>query len=134
MRAPTRLMRTTLPARGRRSLLGKICSLTIEHKLSKDNKTYAKIANASKIVRGTATPKFRLPHFTWDIDDGSALVPPSWMPFVMGQKLEDYVQASYEWRARNEGTNGHTNRPPNGGGATGARPQFDQPDEENPIC
>lgn len=80
--------------------LGRSCVLTVKHGESAKKNTYAKIESVTPVPKGLAVPPAeRCKPFTWEIHEGAELPPErEWLPFVYGEKVEDVIKGSYEWR------------------------------------
>lgn len=83
-------------------LVGRPCTLNVARGATKAGKEYAKVAGASKPMKGLATPEPATTTFTYNVRDetSSAGEPevPAWVPYVYGQKPGDVIRRSSEWR------------------------------------
>jgi hypothetical protein len=76
------------------ALLGTPCLLTLVHKSSQNNRTYAKIDSIGPLPKGMAAPPATLTPFCWEIGDAAEL--PGWLPFVYGEPAQDVIARSAE--------------------------------------
>lgn len=82
------------------SLLGKPMLLTLVHKTSSNQNTFAQIANVTAVPKGMQVPKPKHKPFTWEMNPAKVkdLEQHNWLPFVYGTPVVDRIKLADEYR------------------------------------
>jgi hypothetical protein len=108
--------------------LGRPCVLTVKLGKSGKGNDYAKIEAVAPVPKGlNVPPAARCKPFAWEISEPGVGLPGdwSWLPYVYGEKVEDIIKSSYEYKGEAVPTSDR-----NGSGSEGAAPH---PDDPNPA-
>jgi hypothetical protein len=79
-------------------LIGKPCLLSLVHKQSQNNNTYAKIDGVGALPKGMAPPKATLTPVTWEIGPDKEPPAEDWLPFVYGEPVKTVIERSREFK------------------------------------
>jgi hypothetical protein len=85
-------------------LLGAPAMVSVVHRVSKNNRTYADIATVTRVPKGMKVPEQILPSLKYDIENGADAVFEQLPKF-----LQDKIKAADEWRSQSAHgeSNGH---------------------------
>ncbi len=87
-------------------LLGKPCSVEVEHGTAKSGMDFARIKSVGGPIKGIKTPAPKRKRLCWMMEsDGNWELKqlPEWLPFVFGRPVPDIVRGSEEWAERQAG-------------------------------
>jgi hypothetical protein len=89
-------------------LAGKPCMVAVSHQPSKKDpaKVYANVTGVTPLPKSVKPKASTVTPIVWSVDDGQIgiLTEADWIPYVLGEPIDEVVKKSREWRNRVDDT------------------------------